>query len=81
MPVEEQVAVLFAGSRGYVDELPLERVAAFGHGLRDSMGAHHEDLLARIRDEKQLSEETEKELATAIVEYLKGFDGGKGATD
>ena len=81
MPVEEQVAVLFAGARGYVDELPLERVAAFGHGLRDSMGAHHEDLLARIRDEKQLSDETEKELATAIVEYLKGFDGGKGATD
>jgi F-type H+/Na+-transporting ATPase subunit alpha len=76
MPVEEQVAVLFAGARGYVDDLPLERVAAFAQGLRASMGVHHEDLLARVRDEKQLSPETEEQLAAAILEYLKGFDGG-----
>ncbi len=79
MAVEEQVAVLFAGARGYVDELPLERVAAFAQGLRDHMGAHNGELLTRIRDEKELSAETEEQLATAIREYLKGFDGGKGA--
>jgi F-type H+-transporting ATPase subunit alpha len=79
MAVEEQVAVLFAGARGYVDDLPLERVAAFAQGLRDHMGAQNGELLTRIRDEKELSAETEEQLATAIREYLKGFDGGKGA--
>jgi F0F1-type ATP synthase alpha subunit len=67
--------VLFAGARGYVDDLPIERVGAFAQGLRDHMGAQNGELLARIRDEKELSAETEEQLATAIGEYLKGFDG------
>jgi len=79
MAVEEQVAVLFAGARGYVDDLPLERVAAFAQGLRDHMGAQNGELLTRIREEKELSAEAEEQLATAIRGYLKGFDGGKGA--
>jgi len=76
MAVEEQVAVLFAGARGYVDDLPLERVAAFAQGLRGYMGAQSGELLARIRDEKELAAETEEQLAAAILDCLRGFDGG-----
>jgi len=76
MPVEQQVVVLFAGTRGYVDDVPLERVAVFCQDLRDYMAAQHADLLAQIRDEKQLSDETEKQLAAAVREFLKGFDAG-----
>jgi F-type H+-transporting ATPase subunit alpha len=80
MAVEEQVAVLFAGSRGYVDDLPLDRVAAFAQGLREYMGAQNGELLARVRDEKVLSPETEEQLAAAILDYLKGFDDGTSAS-
>jgi F-type H+-transporting ATPase subunit alpha len=74
MPVEEQVAVLFAGTRGFVDDVPVERVAAFCQGLRDYMGAQDAELLARIADEQQLSDESDEQLAAAVREFRKGFD-------
>ncbi len=79
MPVEEQVAVLFAGSRGYVDDLPLDSVAGFGHDLRSHMAAQNADLLARIRDEQELSPESEEQLSATIREFLKGFESGPSA--
>jgi F-type H+/Na+-transporting ATPase subunit alpha len=74
MAVEEQVAVLFAGTRGFVDDVPVERVAAFSQGLRHYMGAQDTELLARIRDEQQLSDESDELLAAAVREFRKGFD-------
>jgi len=73
IPVEEQVAVLFAGTQGYLDELPVEKVSEFLGGLRAYMRAEHEKVLAAIRDQGELSDETEKELREAITAFLKGF--------
>jgi len=72
-PVEEQVAVLFAGTQGYVDDVPVERVAAFREELRTAMRAQHADLLRTIREEKELTPETEAELRRAIAQFHTSF--------
>ncbi len=73
-PIEEQVALIFAGSQGFIDDIALDRVGAFAHGLLAHLRASG-SLLATIREEKKLSDETEKALKDAIEEYHKVFQG------
>jgi F-type H+/Na+-transporting ATPase subunit alpha len=73
MPVEDQVALIFAGTQGYLDDLPVERVKDFLAGLRDYLKAQHGDVLKTISDEKVLSDETTEKLRAGIAEYHKSF--------
>ncbi len=72
-PIEEQVAVLFAGTQGYLDDVPVDRVAAFREELRVAMRAQHADLLRTIREQKELTPETEAELRRAIAQFHTSF--------
>ena len=49
MPVEDQVVVIFAGTQGFLDDLPLDKVRDFLGGLRDYLKASHAELLADDR--------------------------------
>ena len=69
MPVEEQVALLFAGTRGYLDDVPVERVSEFLSGLRGHLRAAHTATLSAIGTQGELSAETEQALRAAILEY------------
>ena len=73
MPVEEQVAVIFAGNQGYLDDLEVSRVTAFGEGLREYLRSQTPGVLAAIRDEKLLSPESEASLRDAIAAYHNSF--------
>jgi F-type H+-transporting ATPase subunit alpha len=81
MPVEEQVAVIFAGNQGYIDDLEVSRVAAFCEGLRDSLRSQNPELLAAIRDEKVLSPENEALLREAVSTYHTSFAPELAAAD
>ena len=73
MPVEEQVAVLFAATQGYLDSLDVDRVPEFNKGLIDHLKAEHPDILSTIKEEKDLSDETEAKLRAALEAFLKDF--------
>ncbi len=73
MPVEEQVVVLFAGTRGHLDDVALEKVRAFEAGLVKFMRASYANLMAHIVEKKQLDPELEKRLADAITDFKKKF--------
>ncbi len=73
MPVEEQVVVLYAGIKGYLDELPVESVRKFEKEFLNYMRTSHANLLRKIADEKQLTAEIEEELKNAIQEFMKGW--------
>ena len=73
MPVQEQVAVLFAGTRGYLDEVELEKVKAFEAGLVKFLRDSYANLLADIADKKQLDQLLEQRLADAITDFKKRF--------
>jgi F-type H+-transporting ATPase subunit alpha len=73
MTVEEQVAVIFAGNQGYIDDLEVHRVAAFCEGLREYLRSQNAELLAAIRTEKVLSPENEALLREAVSAYHNSF--------
>ena len=81
MPVEEQVAVIFAGNQGYIDDVDVERVGAFCEGLREYMRSQNPEVLAAIRDEKVVSDESEVKLRDVIAAYHNTFLPESAAAD
>ncbi len=73
MPVEEQVAVLYAGTRGYLDDVAVTDAIRFGTELVDFMRNQKSDVLAEIVQTKDLGAETEKKLVAALTEFKAGF--------
>ena len=73
MPVEEQVAVIFAGNQGFLDDLDVHRVRPFGEGLREYLRSQSADVLADIRDTGEVTEETEAKLRDAVTAYHNSF--------
>ena len=73
MLIEEQVAVIFAGVKGYLDEVALADVGRFEIGLLDQLRGSGKKILASIRDEKSISEKTEKDLHDLIDSFTKSF--------
>jgi F-type H+-transporting ATPase subunit alpha len=69
IPVEEQVAVMWAMQNGYLDPVPVERVKEFQIKLQDYLQTRKESLLAAIRDKKQLDENIESQLRAALDEF------------
>jgi F-type H+-transporting ATPase subunit alpha len=70
-PMEEQVAALFAGVHGYLDDVPTDQVARFQEELRDSLRSEG-TLLPKIRESGDLDDETDADLRAAI-ERFKGI--------
>jgi len=76
MPVEEQVASIFAGTQGYLDDLPLEAVQPFERGLLTYLRSQRPEILETIAREKELSEETTARLRKAIEDFKSTFVAG-----
>ncbi len=73
LQVEEQVCVIFAGVRGYLDDIPTKRVGAFEEEFLRLLSAEHGTLLSSIRDSKKLSEDDEKKLTEILDVFVKKF--------
>jgi F-type H+-transporting ATPase subunit alpha len=73
LKMEEQVVVIYAGVNGYLDPLPVERVRAFEQGLLRLMRNDHADILAAIRDSRDLDDATAAKLKTSVDTYAKTF--------
>ncbi len=73
MPVEEQVAVIFAGVRGFLDPIPLEKVTDFEEKLRAELKASGQEILDAIRTEKEISDSTEEKLKSFMEKFSKTF--------
>ncbi len=73
LPVEEQVVVVFAGVRGYLDTIEVSQVGRFEERLLADLRADHADLLATIREDGEISEGTEETLKTLIDTVRKNF--------
>ena len=73
LKMEEQVAVIFAGTRGYLDALPVNAVGKFEQGLLRTLRDQYKGILESIRTEKALSADTEKKLVEAIDKFAKNF--------
>ncbi|BAS28917.1 F0F1 ATP synthase subunit alpha [Limnochorda pilosa] len=73
MPVEEQVAIIFVGVNGLVDDLEVARVRAFERAFLEHLRAERPEILERIRTEKQLSDELQEQMRDAVLQFKERF--------
>jgi F-type H+/Na+-transporting ATPase subunit alpha len=73
MPVAEQVASIFSGTEGYLDRIKTERVGEFLANLIDRLHAENKDLLDRINETGQLSDEDTDALGKSIAQAIDDF--------
>ena len=73
MKVENQVAVIFAVSKGYLDEVPVEKVSEYESGLFNYLEANNKKDLESISVEGIISDELSKNLEKSISDFTKGF--------
>jgi F-type H+-transporting ATPase subunit alpha len=73
LSTEEQVAVIYAGTNGYLDSLNVSQVRPFLRGLQEYLSSSVPRYGQSIRESNRLSKETEEFLKTALVDYQKEF--------
>lgn len=73
MPTEEQVASIFAASRGFLDDIEVKDVLPFEGGMLEMLRTEQPDILADIRDRKKLDDDLEARLSAAIKEFKVSF--------
>ncbi len=79
MPVEEQVFVIFAGTRGYLDAIPTNDVNAFEARLLEHTRASGKKILERIRNEKALADDLQKEMKEFLEAFTNSYTANKKA--
>jgi F-type H+-transporting ATPase subunit alpha len=79
LPVEKQVAIIFAATNGYLDPVPVERLRAYEDGLYRFFEGRHPGVLAAIAEKKILDDEVKAALMHALEEYGRDFAAGAAA--
>ncbi len=73
VPVEEQVVVIFAGTRGYLDKVQTTQVGEFERRMLSEMRATRPELLEAIRTEREIKKPTEDQLVGFLDGFAKSF--------
>jgi F-type H+-transporting ATPase subunit alpha len=73
MPVEEQVASIYAGTNGFIDSVETSAVTRYEAAMLSFLRSEHPDILKTIRDTKALDDETAGKLKDALTKFGKQF--------
>jgi F-type H+-transporting ATPase subunit alpha len=76
VPVEKQVAILFAGGQGFLDDVRVEDIRRFEGELNHFLDNNKPEVLQAIREKRELNDEIKGQLKAAITEFKKGFLSG-----
>jgi F-type H+-transporting ATPase subunit alpha len=74
--VERQVVSVWAGTGGYLDDVPVDEVRRFEDEFLDYVQRSHDGVYASIRETGELNDDTATMLKDAIEEFRQGFDVG-----
>ena len=74
VPVEEQTAVIFAVTNGYVDFVDPENVTDYEQQVREYLRNSHEEILDSIREEQELSDENREKLEDALKKFNENYE-------
>jgi F-type H+/Na+-transporting ATPase subunit alpha len=80
LPVERQVVSVWAGTNGYLDDVPIDDVRRFEDEFLDDLQRSHEGVYASIRETRELNDDTATTLKDAIEEFRRGFEVSGGGT-
>jgi F-type H+-transporting ATPase subunit alpha len=73
IPVEKQTVIIYAGTKGYLDDIPVSEVTRFEQEFYTFLDAKYAGILESIRETKELKSETEEELKKAIEDFKSQF--------
>ncbi|MDA0867361.1 MAG: F0F1 ATP synthase subunit alpha [Cyanobacteria bacterium] len=73
LPVEDQVAIIFAGTKGYMDDVPVEKIVDYAKALRDYLSTNKPKYAEIIKTEKKLTDEVIEILKAGIQESKQAF--------
>lgn len=73
LPVEKQIAVIFLGTQGYLDQVPIAEIRHLEKQFLDFMDAKYSTLLQTIREKKVLDDELQAALKLASEDFMKSF--------
>ena len=73
MPFEEQTVSIFAGTNGYLDAVPVNRVVDYESAMLGFMRSEHAELLTEIRDSREFSDATRDKTKAALDAFAKQF--------
>ncbi len=73
MPVEKQVVIIYAATRKYLLDIPVDEVLDFEKGLLEYMDAKHADVLEALRTQKVLTDDIEKGIIAAITDFKASY--------
>jgi len=73
LPVEKQVAIIYAGTNGVLDDLPLDQIRAFEQELYRFLENAHPTILTTIKEKKTIDDDTKGKLNSAIQEFKTRF--------
>ncbi|HDZ4936860.1 TPA: F0F1 ATP synthase subunit alpha [Campylobacter jejuni] len=69
LSVEKQVVLIFAGTKGFLDDIAVSKIKEFEDGIYLFIESKHPDIFEQIRSKKALDSELEEKLAKAINEF------------
>jgi F-type H+-transporting ATPase subunit alpha len=78
LSVENQIAIIFAGTQGLLDDVPVDQVQPFEEFLHPHLGRKHAAMLAEIANKKELSDELRERLTKALGEAKAEFMAARG---
>ena len=73
MSVSNQVVIIYAAGKGYLDDINLDKVKEFETGLLEHFQTKYSDCLDKISQEGDISDDLEKAMNTGIEEFKKTF--------
>lgn len=73
LPIEDQVAVIFAGVNGYLDKVPTDKVTAFEEAFLGDIRTRGADILSAIRQTKEVNDDTKAKLTAFLGDFVKTF--------
>lgn len=73
MPVEKQVAIIYAGGNGYLDAIPVEQVKKYESDFLAEMESLHKDVLDSIKSTKEITDETKAKLDEILKDFTERF--------
>ena len=74
LPVEKQVVIIYAGTRGYLDDIPVKAIRKFEDELYPFIETKYPQIFESIRTKKQIDSETEEILKKALEEFKAQFN-------
>ncbi len=73
MTVEDQVILIYAGTQGFLDDLPVDGIKAFEESFLNFIKAKKQDLRTEVREKKALDDDLRAKISAAVQEFKKTF--------